>query len=741
MGALASGLALTLIGNARMYGHPFGPESMQRVHRSDLRLATLRVHVARLPFLLAGVPALWSDAARDSVQRAADRLAEGTGATTALRGERRVGWPGAFLPRVPRLDERFSLTAVFGLAAMAWTLVQWWKRRRRPRVWPPGTIVVVTATLGLAIVLFLRWQAGAGLPDRFLIPLLAPAAALVAYAVFALRRATVVMAAFVVLLAWSVIPGTVQVARATRQALTEPARPPGRVGLFADAAAALPEGARVLLVSNQNSGDYVLFAPEHGFSNVVLPWGQGPFDAAVLRDLIAHERLTHVLVENADVVDFHWGGTLRTRELVGEVEARPGAMRIALPDPAMRLFALDSTAGRHPLRSAVPHGDDVAGQNGPLPENFDRLLRRLGRGLRLPAEKPFRDELLSIERLEERAKALAARFTVDPTRGARRATSFPRLDENARVLREAYRTLADDVHRGAVRHRRPPSGCSTTSTWSTSEIRDVRQNLPARLLPRAADARRARAGGARAHLRDGGRAHPPQRQPARPPAAGALHQQLPDGRAAHHRRALGVAEHAEAGADREPAPAGRRDRSSARRAPAPPTPTWRASTRGQGRLPPLAADAAHRLRRAAAAAHARVRPAAGRRCATASTTHLAAQQTDVEDAIRSEHQRQAAAQVSVANVDHQPAALLDPGLEPVLRGGEPGRAGPAARPGRRLRADGLPEPRPLPPGGRGAGRAHRRGAGARGAARGGERAPGRRAPGSVPTARRTSATT
>ena len=54
-------------------------------------------------------------------------------------------------------------------------------------------------------------------------------------------------------------------------------------------------------------------------------------------------------------------------------------------------------------------------------------------------EKPFRDELLSVERLEERALALAASFTTDPT--PRRARSiFPRFDDNARVLRDAYRT-------------------------------------------------------------------------------------------------------------------------------------------------------------------------------------------------------------------------------------------------------------------------------------------------------------
>ena len=36
-----------------------------------------------------------------------------------------------------------------------------------------------------------------------------------------------------------------------------------------------------------------------------------------------------------------------------------------------------------------------------------------------PAEKPLRDELLSIERLEERALALAASFTIDPNRRRR----------------------------------------------------------------------------------------------------------------------------------------------------------------------------------------------------------------------------------------------------------------------------------------------------------------------------------
>src|SRR5580704_14816486 len=102
-----------------------------------------------------------------------------------------------------------------------------------------------------------------------------------------------------------------------------------------------------------------------------------------------------------------------------------------------------------------------------------------------PPEKPLRDELLSIERLEERAKSLAARFTVAPvSRQARRL--FPRLADNARVLRAAYATLADDVHRGEF-VTPPAEWLLDHFHLVTAEIRAVRQNLPRsyyRELPR-----------------------------------------------------------------------------------------------------------------------------------------------------------------------------------------------------------------------------------------------------------------
>jgi len=92
------------------------------------------------------------------------------------------------------------------------------------------------------------------------------------------------------------------------------------------------------------------------------------------------------------------------------------------------------------------------------------------------AARPPRDELLSAEMLEDRARTLAARFTVDPARRAGRG-AFPRFKSNARFLRQAYRSLADDAHRGEY--------VAPAAEWlldnfylAAGEIREVLQNLP-----------------------------------------------------------------------------------------------------------------------------------------------------------------------------------------------------------------------------------------------------------------------
>jgi len=94
-----------------------------------------------------------------------------------------------------------------------------------------------------------------------------------------------------------------------------------------------------------------------------------------------------------------------------------------------------------------------------------------------PAEKPLRDPLLSIERLDERALALAASFTLDPNRRRRARNIFPRFEDNVRVLRHAYRTLAEDVRTGQF--------VSSGAEWLldnfhlvTAEVTRIRQELP-----------------------------------------------------------------------------------------------------------------------------------------------------------------------------------------------------------------------------------------------------------------------
>ncbi|MES1255777.1 MAG: glucoamylase family protein, partial [Acidobacteriota bacterium] len=109
----------------------------------------------------------------------------------------------------------------------------------------------------------------------------------------------------------------------------------------------------------------------------------------------------------------------------------------------------------------------------PMPRPFAAWFRTAPQAL----DKPFRDELLSIEGLEERAMALAATFTVDPNPRAHAVSIFPRFHDNARVLRETYRSLADDVARGEFV---APAGEWLLDNFYllASQIRDIQQDLP-----------------------------------------------------------------------------------------------------------------------------------------------------------------------------------------------------------------------------------------------------------------------
>src|SRR5258705_4815786 len=112
---------------------------------------------------------------------------------------------------------------------------------------------------------------------------------------------------------------------------------------------------------------------------------------------------------------------------------------------------------------------------------------------------PLRGELLSVEHLEERARVLAASYTLARNPRQRPLRFETRLQENARVLRRAYQALATDVRRGEP--------LAPAAEWLLdnfhvieAEILEVRKNLPQRYyldLPKLAV--RDLAGVARVH--------------------------------------------------------------------------------------------------------------------------------------------------------------------------------------------------------------------------------------------------
>ena len=106
---------------------------------------------------------------------------------------------------------------------------------------------------------------------------------------------------------------------------------------------------------------------------------------------------------------------------------------------------------------------------------------------RAPAPPSANDELLSVEQLEERAKALAATLTIEHTRrrgGSRRL--LWRFRENVAALQDTYRLLTDDARESQTI---TPAGEWILDNFHvlTSEIRHIGEHLPMdfyRELPR-----------------------------------------------------------------------------------------------------------------------------------------------------------------------------------------------------------------------------------------------------------------
>src|SRR5579864_6207800 len=112
----------------------------------------------------------------------------------------------------------------------------------------------------------------------------------------------------------------------------------------------------------------------------------------------------------------------------------------------------------------------------------------------------MRGELLSVERLEDRAKELASTLIVVPGKRRGGRGTLRRLDDNALALRDAYRLLSEDARHGLE--------VTAAGDWLldnfhvlASEIRQVREHLPQTYhdqLPRVASGEHA--GHSRIHV-------------------------------------------------------------------------------------------------------------------------------------------------------------------------------------------------------------------------------------------------
>src|ERR1051325_2071177 len=110
---------------------------------------------------------------------------------------------------------------------------------------------------------------------------------------------------------------------------------------------------------------------------------------------------------------------------------------------------------------------------------MSEFLESLASLVRKPAdyadEKPFQAEFFSVERLEQYAQTLAAQHKTVTRKG--RAQLLPRLEDNGRILEAAYKALVEALRKG---HAISPAAEWLVDNYHIVEeqLREIRQDLP-----------------------------------------------------------------------------------------------------------------------------------------------------------------------------------------------------------------------------------------------------------------------
>ena len=161
-------------------------------------------------------------------------------------------------------------------------------------------------------------------------------------------------------------------------------------------------------------------------------------------------------------------------------------------------------------------------------------------------------ELFGQDQLERHALALAELYRVAPDPAARSQPLLPRLDDAAKELDDAYRFLT-----GAITKDAPAVG---SEDWLRDnhhivqdQVREIRQDLPRKVLPRAAKARGRSVRRISTRLRVRARTDHTHGRPSRSPDPHRLRRRVSARGAVDHRRDLGDRDHAAARAGRRAA--------------------------------------------------------------------------------------------------------------------------------------------------------------------------------------------
>jgi hypothetical protein len=341
VGVLGSGLAVTLTGNWRSSGHPFGSQALRAVHHPDFSLRQVYTHAVRVPFFLFELPQVPAKEIRQPLEAWGNQLVERLGAGQPLPLEGPGDWPGYYSFEVNRHATRYSLLGLLWcpmLAAAAVGVGITAARcglRYRPS--PGAALVVLLLPYWAAVVFLVRWINNG--PERYWIPPFALAVPIMAWLLARARWDGRVSRGLTCLLAgWVVWCSLHDRLLDVKCCLQQPFVAAWADGPFIEVLPHLPAGSCVLLVGHQDACDYPLFAPWHGYANRVVSWGKVPFDPARMRQMIDEHRVTHVVIQDDVAVGFQWHPWIATAPMVSWLSAQPGMREVPLQTPHQRLF-------------------------------------------------------------------------------------------------------------------------------------------------------------------------------------------------------------------------------------------------------------------------------------------------------------------------------------------------------------------------------------------------------------------